>query len=263
MNDDPQFDWQRPDFRQFDFGLVISRAFGGIRDRFTDIAFLGFFFIWLPGLIIASTDYWVELEIPFVVLALFIGLIFAVIALVQFQAAMIMIMVQQFWFDPMDVRTSLTVARSRFWPLVGVSILAVLAIILGFILLIIPAIILYCGWYVLAVIVVGEQKSVMESFGRSWDLTRGYKWQIFGLFVVTVLMAGFIGGILGAIGGLFAGLEAVEMVPEADPLDVLLFSAFQSLASMIGTILSIAVIASTYVELIRVKGEYDPYSEPT
>src|SRR5438552_4856256 len=60
-----------------------------------------------------------------------------------------------------------------FWPLVGVSILFGIAVGVGFVLLIIPGLILLTIWSVVAPVTVVERPGVFAAFGRSRQLVRG------------------------------------------------------------------------------------------
>src|SRR6185437_6266956 len=74
-----------------------------------------------------------------------------------------------------------------FWPLVAVSILFGLGVGVGFILLIIPGLILLVIWSVVAPVTVVEHPGVFEAFGRSRALVRGNGWNVFGVIVLVFL----------------------------------------------------------------------------
>ena len=76
-----------------------------------------------------------------------------------------------------------------FWPLLAVAILAGLGIALGFVLLIVPGLILITIWAVVVPVCVLERPGVLASFGRSRELVRGQGWSVFGTLVVTWLIA--------------------------------------------------------------------------
>ena len=89
-------------------------------------------------------------------------------------------------------------------PLIAAGILAGLGIGLGFILLIVPGLILLTIWAVVAPAIVIERQAVLSAFGRSLQLVRGNAWQVFGVIVIfflVLLVAGFVFGLIGAVAG--------------------------------------------------------------
>jgi hypothetical protein len=81
-----------------------------------------------------------------------------------------------------------------------------------------------CGYAVTTpVVVLEELNASSDAFGRSWDLTRGFKLKIFLIFLVAMVVV-FVPGI--AIGGLGAALtrdarmlgQAIEMLSAALPI---------------------------------------------
>jgi hypothetical protein len=84
------------------------------------------------------------------------------------------------------------------------GILAGIAITIGFILIIVPGLILITIWAVIAPSIVVEDRGVIEAFGRSRELVRGNGWNVFGVIVLAFLIviavsivAGLIGSALG------------------------------------------------------------------
>jgi hypothetical protein len=97
-----------------------------------------------------------------------------------------------------------------FWPLAGVSILFGLATAVGFLLLIIPGLILTVIWSVVAPVTVLERPGVFAAFGRSRDLVRGNGWNVFGVIVLVFLSvlvvsiaAALLAASLGTVGRAF------------------------------------------------------------
>jgi hypothetical protein len=97
--------------------------------------------------------------------------------------------------EPFTIGQSLKVALRRALPLIGVAICASLAIGLASLLLLVPGLIVACMLYVAVPACVIEKLGVTASLNRSAVLTRGYRWPIFGLFLL-VAVIGFIAGIL-------------------------------------------------------------------
>ncbi len=97
-----------------------------------------------------------------------------------------------------------------FWPLVGVSILFGIAVGIGFVLLIIPGLILMVIWAVVAPVTVLERPGVFAAFGRSRELVRGNGWNVFAVLllvflsvVVITVAASLLAASLGAVGRAF------------------------------------------------------------
>jgi hypothetical protein len=95
-------------------------------------------------------------------------------------------------------------------PLVAVSILAAIGIAIGFILLIVPGLVLLTFWSVVAPVTVLERPGVFAAFGRSWQLVRGNGWQVFGVILIFFLIFIAVGIVLGVIGAVLG--DAGEVV---------------------------------------------------
>ncbi len=96
-----------------------------------------------------------------------------------------------------------------FLPLLGLGVVAGVAILFGYLLLLVPGLILTVLWSVAAPAVVVEKRGVFESLQRSRDLTRGHRWSVFGLIVIygvlSWLISILIGGVSIATGGALTG----------------------------------------------------------
>jgi hypothetical protein len=104
--------------------------------------------------------------------------------------------------------------------LIVVGILAGIAIAIGFVLLIIPGLILITIWAVIVPVVVIERAGVFEAFGRSRELVKGNGWQVFGVlvllfiatFVIQVLIAAILGGIFDSVFGFALGVLITSLL---------------------------------------------------
>jgi hypothetical protein len=89
--------------------------------------------------------------------------------------------------------------RPRLPALIAAGILAGLGIVFGLILLIIPGLYLLTRWSLIPAVIVIEKRSAGESFDRSWELTRGYGWTVFGSLLVSFIAYAIVQGILRAL----------------------------------------------------------------
>lgn len=127
-------------------------------------------------------------------------------------------------------------------PLIGVGILAGIAIGIGFLLFVVPGLILLTIWAVIAPVIVVERSGVIASFGRSRELVRGNGWQVFGVIVVVFLIAVAASIVLGIVG---AGIS------DSVGMQILVNLIASSITAPIA-----ALAASTiYFRLLAIKGE--------
>jgi uncharacterized membrane protein len=91
-----------------------------------------------------------------------------------------------------------------YGPYLGASILFALGFYVGLILCIVPGIIFAVafGFYGFVIAERGEGVGVIDSLKESADLTRGNRWQLFGLGIV-LLLINLVGAILCLVGLIF------------------------------------------------------------
>jgi hypothetical protein len=129
-----------------------------------------------------------------------------------------------------DAGDSLRYALGRTIPLILCYIVFVIIVSIGTLLLIIPGIWLATKLSMSFAALVFERKGPFGALGRSWRLTGGNFWRVFGtLLVVAIIVIVFqlvVGGIVGAILG---GSNASELA-----------------AAIVTTILNVLLLAVTY-----------------
>jgi hypothetical protein len=116
-----------------------------------------------------------------------------------------------------SVADSIQIAVRRLLPIVGVAICTSILIGLGAVLLIVPGLMVACMYYVSIPACVTEQTGVFKSMSRSAFLTKGYRWQVFGMFLLIVgggLVLGLIVGLVFALTGK-VGLEIASQAMSA------------------------------------------------
>jgi len=101
--------------------------------------------------------------------------------------------------QPVGIGECLSRGLSLILPVIGVAILTGLLVGIGTILLIIPGIIVAVMLWVAIPVAVVERPGVTDSLKRSADLTKGYRWTIFGIVLAIGIILAIIGGILSAI----------------------------------------------------------------
>lgn len=109
---------------------------------------------------------------------------------------------------PVSIADSLRAGLYAFLPVLLIGIMMGLAIALGFILLVVPGVMLAIAWCVAVPVYVVERRGILDVFGRSAELTRGNRWRIFGLaviYLVAVIIIEMVVGMVGGVAALAAG----------------------------------------------------------
>ena len=78
--------------------------------------------------------------------------------------------------------------RPRLPALIAAGIVAGIGVAIGIILLIVPGLFLLTRWALIPAVIVIEKRRAGEAFDRSWQLTRGYGWPVFGSLIVSFLV---------------------------------------------------------------------------
>jgi hypothetical protein len=141
--------------------------------------------------------------VVYVAVAIIGALLVAVLTWFGVILALVISLVGFFWLqaalvkaveDVRDGRADLSLgdtfeaARSHLAAVVVAGVIAGIAIGLGFVLLVIPGLVLLTFWCLIIPAIVVESKSAGESFGRSFGLVRGYFWRVLGIIVLTALI---------------------------------------------------------------------------
>jgi hypothetical protein len=132
---------------------------------------------------------------------------------------------------PVSIGECLSRGLSLILPVIGVAILVGLITGIGFVLLVVPGIIASVMLWVAIPVAVVERPGVIESLKRSADLTKGYRWSIFGILIVIGIVLIVITTVLSFILLSAAGFTVYSIgvwVIQA------LFSAFSATAAAVG-----------------------------
>ncbi|MCD6727704.1 MAG: hypothetical protein LT070_10785 [Solirubrobacteraceae bacterium] len=182
--------------RRIDIGGVLGKAFDTY-GKYLSTLVLGALVVFVPVALIAAL----------LSSSVFGSLIAAVASIIgtTWYSGMVVRTVQ----DVQDGRLDSTLGElfSSVTPVLGqlilVGLVAGLGIAIGFVLLIVPGLILLTIWAVAAPVVVVERPGVFAALSRSGALTKGNRWQVFGVIVVifaVVIAVGIVFGAISAIG---------------------------------------------------------------
>ncbi len=94
--------------------------------------------------------------------------------------------------------------KKKYIDIVLANLLTVAIIGLGFVLLIIPGIILACRLVFVSYLVMDKNMEPIAAVEKSWEMTRGSGWRIFGMGLLAIPI--FIGGLLCFIVGIIFSL---------------------------------------------------------
>ena len=89
--------------------------------------------------------------------------------------------------------------RPRLPALIAAGIVAGIGVVVGIILLIVPGLFLLTRWALIPAVIVIEKRGAGDSFDRSWDLTRGYGWSVFGSLVISFIIYAIAAGLVRAL----------------------------------------------------------------
>lgn len=144
---------------------------------------------------------------------------------------------------------SLSFAAKRLGPLIVLSILYTLAVLVGFVALILPGIWLSVALALSYPAMLSEGLGPMESLGRSRKLVSGRWWATFGALLVMYILIAVIGGIVGLVVGGTLGASTDNEVVSAVVLTLV-----NIVSSLITLPLVAAVLTIIYFDL-RVRKE--------
>ena len=103
--------------------------------------------------------------------------------------------------ERIEVRDVFVVFQRNYWNAVIANIVVGIIVGMGFVMLIVPGIIFACRLAFVPYLVVDREMDVMDALRVSWDMTRGYGWQIFlmGLLAIPVVILGLICLFVGVV----------------------------------------------------------------
>jgi hypothetical protein len=115
-------------------------------------------------------------------------------------AAILQVVAGEFIDQRIGMGPAFAFALRRFGPLLLASIIYGLLVGLGMVLCLVPGLI-FLAWYIFVPqVVVVEGVSAGESLSRSKSLTEGYRWRIFGLILLFIVIGLIFQGAISLLG---------------------------------------------------------------
>lgn len=121
-------------------------------------------------------------------------------------------------------------------PALGLSLVIGIGVMIGTLLLIVPGLILMTIWWVAMPVLVVERPGVFASLGRSGELTRGFRWPIFGIILLFFVLGFAVMFLLSMILGpmVLRGSMGVYSFLVINWVVVAFFSAISSVIAGVG-----------------------------
>jgi len=96
--------------------------------------------------------------------------------------------------ERIEIRDMFAVFQKNYWNAVIANIVVGVIVGMGIVMLIVPGIIFACRLAFVPFLVVDKEMDVMDALRVSWDMTRGYGWQIFfmGFLAFFIVIGGLI-----------------------------------------------------------------------
>jgi hypothetical protein len=148
---------------------------------------------------------------------------------------------------PVSFGDAMTELKSRFAPLLGVTVLYSLAVVAGAILCLIPAVPVYVFFALASPALILERSKVGQAFGRSKTLVSGSFWRVLGI----LLLAAVISWVITAVIGIPFNLGSGAFDSIINPTDVPDLSVGALILQSIGSVIAQTIVAP-FVALVTV-----------
>ncbi len=233
---------------RFDMGLAVRQTFGVIGRNFAPIAFVAL----VVGILIFALSYGSGMIVGFLqlpygsrigsILGGLIGLVLQPLPV----AVITQIAINDLAGRTGGLGTAAQTGLRLLFPLLMLGLVSGIAIVLGFILVIVPGLMLAIRWLVATPVRVAEGPSVRRALSRSAELTSGSRWRLLGLFIAYLVLVLLVQwGFTLLVGNLTSGLgpQARTLVGAGSNI---LLGTVQSVISATGT-------AVCYVQLRQLR----------
>lgn len=186
--------------------------------------------------------------------AMIITAVLYLIALTAMHAATVHAVAATYLDKPISIREAYVRVRQRIWRLVGIALALGIAIAAGFILLIVPGVILALMWALTIPVAVIEDLGLSEAVSRSSDLTKGSRGRIFVVALIGVMLT-YMALVIFQLPLVAVAVVMGRQTAQA-PLWVNVASAIAQFISntLVGPVLTIAMSLIYYDQRVRKEG---------
>ena len=103
-----------------------------------------------------------------------------------------------------EIKDMFAVFERNYWNAVAGNVVVGLIVGIGILMLIVPGIIFACRLAFVPYLIIDRRMDLTEALNKSWEMTRGYGWQVFligfiGFFVVILGLIALIFGVIISI----------------------------------------------------------------
>jgi hypothetical protein len=243
---------------RFEMSRVIERTFGVLRRNITTFGLLALVLAALPSAVLQSGISLMARSMtggggaPAGVILMLVGVLVSLVTYYILQAAVVHGSVADLNGRPASFSACLQTGARSALPLFGLALLMGFAMMFGFMLLLVPGLIMMVVWIVAAPALVVERVGVFASFGRSARLTKGHRWAIFGLLFVFIVVYYLVSLLLGGAGMAAAGQDMLKT--GLSPVQIAISSILSAVVSLVGS----AGVSAIYYELRSAKEGVGP-----
>lgn len=250
-------------FRPMSTGEILDVAFGLYRKHFSTLITVSVLLMGIPLLVFGAIAAFTVVASPSNLGAMFVvlmGFLLGYMVLAQLSlGASILVVSQGYLGRDLSAGAAIKQTLGRLGLLLFSAILVGLVTGLGSMLILIPGIILFCGLSLTTPVVMLESPgNSTDAMGRSWTLTKGYRWRMFLVILVgVVLTLVMVFGVNLVLGLAFGGFR--QPAPGTQPNIALLLvqQGIQLVANMIVAPLPHCILAIAYYDLRIRKEAFD------
>lgn len=96
--------------------------------------------------------------------------------------------------EEVDLKTLFEGFKSKYLDIILANLIVFALVIIGLVMLLIPGIIIACRLAFVTYLVMDKNLEPIKAVEKSWQMTKGYGWTIFGMGLISIFV--FIGGLL-------------------------------------------------------------------